>query len=312
MNFPSAPIQEIKDELLAKQQVRLFVKREDLIHPTIKGNKWYKLKYNLEEAKKQGLNKLLTFGGAFSNHIYATASAGNLFGFQTIGIIRGEAHLPLNPILSHARDYGMELHYLDRTAYRQKTEERFINQLKKEFGDFYLIPEGGTNALAVKGTAEILENIDFSYQYVCCACGTGGTMAGLVRFASEKNDSIAEKNIEVLGFSVLKGVFLEKEVKKLLIEVYKNQTLPTVEDFNGDDYNTKWSIAHDYHFGGYAKTTSELLDFVSSFNQKYQIPIEPIYTGKLFYGIFDKVQKGYFARNSVILAIHSGGVYGEG
>ncbi len=295
MEFQNAAIQELSADFLAAHHVRLFVKREDQIHPLIKGNKWYKLKYNIQEAQNQGSTKLLTFGGAFSNHIYASASAGKIFGLYTIGIIRGEQTLPLNPILSHALNCGMQINYLDRATYRYKTDLSFIQSLRAQFGDFYLIPEGGTNDLAVKGTAEILQNIDTAYDYVCCACGTGGTLAGLV--VSE--NSILQKT-QILGFSVLKGSFLTAEVEKLLQSAETRATIL---------HKKTWSISEAYHFGGYAKTTPTLLDFVSHFNQQYQIPVEPIYTGKLFYGIFDLVKKGYFPPNSRILAIHSGGVY---
>lgn len=291
MDFQDAHIEEISDGFLTLHQVRLFVKREDLIHPFIKGNKWYKLKYNLKQAQKQGSTKLLTFGGAFSNHIYATASAGKIFGFETIGIIRGEETLPLNPILSHAINCGMKLHYLDRTTYRQKAEPAFISSLKERFGDFYLIPEGGTNEFAIRGTAEILQNITTTYDYVGCACGTGGTFAGLL---VSKNPQLA--NTQFIGFSVLKGNFLTAEVEKLIA---MQPNLPT----------RKWHINNEYHFGGYAKTTPELNDFVRDFNTKYPIPIEPIYTGKLFYGVFDLIKKKYFPPNSSILLIHSGGIY---
>jgi len=295
MDFQNAPTQEINANFLALHQVRLFVKREDLIHPFIKGNKWYKLKYNLKEAQNQGSTKLLTFGGAFSNHIYASASAGKIFGFETIGIIRGEENLPLNPILSHATHCGMKLHYIDRTTYRQKTEIAFIQSLKNKFEDFYLIPEGGTNEIAIKGTAEILQNIDTAYDYVCCACGTGGTMAGLV---VGENPNL--KETQIIGFAVLKGGFLTTEVEKL-VQIAMKDTINFIQK--------KWLINDNYHFGGYAKTTPILLDFVSDFNEKYAIPIEPIYTGKLFYGIFDLIKKGYFPPNSSILVVHSGGVY---
>ncbi|GAB4109439.1 MAG: pyridoxal-phosphate dependent enzyme [Thermoflexibacter sp.] len=292
--FTPAPIQEIKDELLEKHQVRLLVKREDLIHPLIKGNKWYKLKYNLENARKQGFTKILTFGGAFSNHIYATASAGYLLGFQSIGIIRGEEHLPLNPVLSHAVSCGMEISYLDRATYRKKNEVQIINYLKEKFGDFYLVPEGGTTPLAVKGTKEILQNVDVEYNYVCCACGTGGTLAGLVAGASD--------DVQKIGFAVLKGEFLQKDIENLLQEAINQQLILDKPYLN-------WYINNDYHFGGYAKVTTVLQDFVQDFSQKCLIPIEPIYTGKLFYGILDLISKGFFQKDSIILAIHSGGVY---
>jgi 1-aminocyclopropane-1-carboxylate deaminase len=294
MHFSQAPVQEIYDPLLVAKQVRLSVKREDLLHPLIKGNKWYKLKYNLEEAKKQNKNQLLTFGGAYSNHIYATASAGKLFGFQTIGVVRGEETTPLNPILVHARDCGMLLPYLDRATYRLKNTEKVIEELKAQFGDFYLIPEGGTNEQAVRGTAEILNGLTEKYDYVCCACGTGGTLAGLATSTQAK----------VIGFAVLKGNFLTGEVKNLLEKVVKTQILEGLNTIP-----THWEINNDYHFGGYAKVSPTLLEFTNTFYQKYQIPVEPIYTGKLFYGIFDLIKKDYFAPHSHLLAIHSGGVY---
>ncbi|MCU0391459.1 MAG: pyridoxal-phosphate dependent enzyme [Thermoflexibacter sp.] len=289
-----APIQELKDEMLEKHQVKLLVKREDLIHSHIKGNKWYKLKYNIAQAKIEGLNCLLTFGGAFSNHIYATASAGKLCGLETIGIIRGEPHLPLNPILAHAQACGMTLSYLDRATYRQKSESEVIQQLRAQFGDFYLIPEGGTNTLAIKGTKEIVENIEEKYDYLCCACGTGGTLAGLIVGAPEK--------VQKIGFSVLKGDFLEKEIEKRLHQAYEQGIITQNSYLN-------WHINHNYHFGGYAKTHLELNNFIVNFSKKFDIPIEPIYTGKLFYGIFDLIKQGYFHAPSTILVIHSGGVY---
>lgn len=295
MHFQSVPIQEIKNGLLLEKQVSLWVKREDLLHPLIKGNKWYKLKYNLEEAKKQRFTRLLTFGGAFSNHIYATASAGKLFGFETIGVIRGEETLPLNPVLTHARACGMQLHYLDRSTYRQKNEVVMIQMLKAQFGEFYLIPEGGTNELAVKGTFEMLQDIDNQlYDYVACACGTGGTLAGL---------ALAQK-ANVIGFAVLKGDFLTNDVKRLLENVKAKGIVENLQAIP-----SYWTINTDYHFGGYAKTTPELLNFVRNFNHQTQILIEPIYTGKLFYGLFDLIKKDYFPPHTRILAIHSGGVY---
>ena len=294
LSFDKTPIQEIEDPILVEKQIRLSIKREDLLHPFIKGNKWYKLKYNIEEAEKQKKKQILTFGGAYSNHIYATASAGQALGLQTIGIIRGEEVLPLNPILAHAESCGMKLFYLDRANYRLKHTEVIIKKLEGEFGDFYLIPEGGTNEYAVRGASEILKEIGEGYDYVCCACGTGGTLAGL----------IASTKIHVIGFSVLKGSFLTMEVNYLLEKVIEKKLLT---DFFS--LPTHWEINEQYHFGGYAKATEELLTFVSDFNQKYQIPIEPVYTGKLFYGIFDLIKKNHFAPHTHILAIHSGGVY---
>jgi 1-aminocyclopropane-1-carboxylate deaminase len=297
----SIPLQEIHNEQLVKHQVRLWIKREDLIHPYISGNKWRKLKYNLLEAKKLQKNTLLTFGGAFSNHLYAVAAAGKEFDFQTIGIVRGEEHLPLNETLDFAVKCGMNLHYVDRTTYRNKTNNLFIEDLQKKFGDFYLIPEGGSNVFAVKGCAEILEDLGgIDYDYICCACGTGGTFAGIVSSLPESKTAIA--------FAVLKGAdFLYNDINQLIIS-YKNTFLSS-QNSEFDLVNSKkCSIQLDYHFGGYAKHTKELLEFIDNFEKQTLIPLEYIYTGKMMYGIFDLIEKGFFPKNAKIIAIHTGGL----
>jgi len=281
------PIRRIEDPLILDSGVKLFVKREDLNHPQMSGNKWHKLKYNLLAAKKERYETLLTFGGAFSNHIYATAAAGKLFGFNTIGIIRGEEHLPLNPTLSFAKRMGMEIHYIDRRTYRTKNDPHFIKSLYEKFGKFYLVPEGGTNSLAVKGVSEIIESLDTSFDYVCCACGTGGTLAGLITGLNGR--------AYALGFSVLKGGdFLIPQVKKLI----------------GRDKIKNWNIKLDYHLGGYAKINRQLVEFTDRFQQVNKILVEPIYTGKMLFGIYDLIQKGFFNRGETIISIHTGGLQG--
>ena len=287
---PITPITEIFDPIFTENKIKLFIKREDLTDKFISGNKWYKLKYNLIEAEKLGYKTLLTFGGAFSNHIYATAFAGKKFGFNTIGIIRGEEHLPLNPTLKSAKENGMLLEYLDRKSYRNKYDKDLINKLKNQYGDFYLIPEGGTNELAVKGCTEIIDSIDMNFDFICTPCGTGGTLAGLILGLNSKSYA--------LGFSVLKGGdFLYDNVINLLKFYHK-------EELNN------WQINLDYHFGGYAKINSELIAFCNEFKSKYNIPVEPIYTGKMFFGIFDLIKQNFFPQNTKILAIHSGGLQG--
>lgn len=284
------PFHEIIDPELAPYNIKLLLKREDLIHPTISGNKWRKLKYNLLEAKAQGHNTLLSFGGAYSNHIHALAAAGKENGFKTIGIIRGEAHEELNYTLRFAQDKGMDLHYISRSAYRVKNQPVFLNTLEKQFGNFYLIPEGGTNLLAVKGCAEIIEEINIPYHYVCTPSGTGGTLAGLVA------GSAGEK--EILGFSALKGGgFLEKEVRDL------------VHGFTQMDYQN-WQLITSYHFGGYAKISPQLVDFINSFEVKHQVKLDPVYTGKMMFGIYEMVKAGFFPAGSIIVALHTGGVQG--
>ncbi len=274
-----------------KRKIRLFMKREDLIHPIISGNKWRKLKYNILKAQEEKQDTLLTFGGSHSNHIAAVAGAGQKYGFKTIGIIRGERIEPLNPTLTYASEQGMQLHFVSRAIYREKKSKAFLQSLVERYEKFYLIPEGGSNRLAVKGCAEIIAdlytNIDFPIQYICSSVGTGGTLAGLI--------TGCKKGEKILGFSALKGGFLKEEVGQLLE--------------NNISYND-WELIEDYHFGGYAKFTTTLIDFINNFKKQFNIPLDPIYTGKLCYGIFDLIEKEYFKNGANIIAIHTGGLQG--
>ena len=286
----NTPLEKVNDPLLSERKISLFIKREDLNHPHMSGNKWHKLKYNLQKTINKGKNTLLTFGGAYSNHIYAVAAAGKIFNFRTIGIIRGEEHLPLNPTLSFAVENGMKIYYLDRKSYRKKESSEIIKQLQEKFGDFYLLPEGGTNELAVKGCSEIISKIDIDFDYICCPCGTGGTLAGLI--------SGLNGNKFALGFAVLKGAsFLKDNVNSLL----KNFTYSSF---------LNWDVNLDYHFGGYSRTNSILLDFVNRFSSITKILVEPIYTGKMLFGIYDLAEKGCFEEGSQIIAVHTGGLQG--
>jgi 1-aminocyclopropane-1-carboxylate deaminase len=270
---------------------KIFIKREDLIHPALSGNKWYKLKYNLIRARSEGYNTLLTFGGAYSNHIYSTASAGELFGFKTIGIIRGEEHIPLNPTLRYAADMGMEIHYISRESYRDRKSEALLNKLKEKFGNVYILPEGGTNSLAVKGTAEVVESIDIQFDYICVPCGTGGTLAGIITGLKNRKE-------KAIGFSALKGGgFLYDEVRGLLSEQRIDRT-------------KEWKIELDYHFGGYARISKELITFINEFERINGIPLDPIYTGKMMFGIADMCLKGEFEDDSTVIAVHTGGLQG--
>lgn len=283
-------LQQIQETFLKENQINLYLKREDLIHPIVSGNKWRKLKYNLIEAKTLGYSKILTFGGAYSNHIHAMAAAAKETGFEAIGIIRGEETLPLNDTLQFAVNHGMTLKYVDRSEYRQKDEPLFLEQLKATFGDFYLIPEGGSNAMAVKGCAEISKDIEISYDIICSSVGTGGTLAGLI--TSHVRDT------QIIGFSALKGQdFLEKDVQKLLSN---SQT----------KNNERWEINYEYHFGGYAKIKPELLEFIRSFYQQNGVVLDPIYTGKMMYGLYDMISKGVFPKKTTIVALHTGGLQG--
>ena len=280
------PNQHIVLPLLREKGVELFVKREDTIHPLISGNKYRKLKYNLLEAKAQGQHTLLTFGGAYSNHIAATAYAGHKHGFRTIGVIRGEeleTQWQDNPTLRLAHEHGMQFHFVSRSDYRRKNESAFLETLKKQFGNVYLLPEGGTNDLAVKGCMEILTEADANFDYVCGSVGTGGTLAGLIN-ASQPHQT-------VLGFPALKGDFLTEEIRTFA-------------------QNNRWRLVTDYHFGGYAKVDQQLIVFINRFKQQTGIPLDPIYTGKMLFGIFDLIKKDFFPSGSQILAIHTGGLQG--
>ena len=273
--------------LIDQPDIHLDLKRLDLIHPHISGNKFYKLKYNLQHAKQLGLDTLITFGGAFSNHIAATAYAAHYFGFQSIGIIRGEelADQPLNHTLSTASQFGMQLEFINRQDYRNKEQPDFLAELQSRFPNAYIIPEGGTNSLAIQGCKEILSEQDRqNYDVICCAVGTGGTITGLIE-SSHFNQNI-------LGFSALKGDFLTHDVAHLTAK-------------------NNWKIIDEYCCGGYAKTSAQLIEFIQLFEKQYQIPLEPIYTGKMLFGIFDLIEKAYFPPHTRILAIHSGGLQGR-
>ena len=266
--------------------ISLVIKREDLIHPFVSGNKFRKLKYNLLQAKAENQSTLLTFGGAYSNHIAAVAYAGKENGFQTIGIIRGDElgdKIESNPTLKFAQECGMQFEFVSRETYRLKTEATFLEQLQQQYGAFYLIPEGGTNTFAIQGCEEILTPDDASFDYVACAIGTGGTISGLI------NSVLPHQ--KVLGFPALKGDFLQDEIRNFVRQ-------------------DNWELITDYHFGGYGKVTNDLIDWINRFYAQTQIPLDPVYTGKMVFGIVDLIAKNYFPENAKILLIHTGGLQG--
>jgi len=268
------------------KRVTLALKREDAIHKFISGNKYRKLKYNIIAAKQGEHDTLLTFGGAYSNHIAAVAAAGHEFGFKTIGIIRGEEFADKymnNPTLSYAKSQGMQFKFFKRSDYKNKSTSKMLISLENEFGRFYLLPEGGTNLLAVKGAGEILTETDNHYDYICCPVGTGGTIAGLI--------AASKSHQKILGFSALKGDFLTKEISKFVTK-------------------SNWELISSYHFGGYAKINEKLISFINQFKDTFNVPLDPIYTGKMMFGICDMISKGYFPKNSKILIIHTGGLQG--
>jgi 1-aminocyclopropane-1-carboxylate deaminase len=291
LKYNETPAIEINHPMMKEKGIQLLVKREDLNHPMISGNKLWKLKYNLKAASEQGFDTLLTFGGAFSNHIFASAAACYEVGLNSIGIIRGEEHLPLNPTLSFAKNAGMHLFYVTRSTYRAKNENSFVRELEKQFGKFFLVPEGGTNNLGIKGAEEFVSKISNTlYDVVCVPVGTGGTITGMIAGLNGKK--------KIIGVPVLKtGEFLKVEIIDLLRDYCNNQ-------FNN------WTLITDYHHGGYAKTTAELQEFILMMKHQYNLPLDPVYTGKLLYAIFEEVKNGSFARGTTVLAIHTGGLQG--
>ncbi len=280
----------IIDPFLKEHQIELYIKREDLVFPELSGNKFRKLKYNLIEAQRLNKKTLLTFGGAFSNHIHATAAAGKKFGFKTIGIIRGEELaknkeqlFAKNRTLRDAKNNGMHFHFIDRQTYRNKEQPEFLDSLKNLFGDFYLIPEGGTNEIAIKGCQQILNTVDFDYDFICTAVGTGGTISGIINSSTDKQ--------KIIGFPALKENYLHDEIKKYSIR-------------------DNWELVRDYHFGKYAKVTPDLVLFINNFYKQHKIPLDPIYTGKMIYGIYEEIKAKRFPKKCRILAIHTGGLQG--
>ena len=266
------------------QPVQLTIKRLDLIHPQISGNKFFKLKYNLLAAQQQGFSQVLTFGGAFSNHIAATAFAAQHFGFQSIGMIRGEelASQPFNPTLQTAHDLGMQLNFFSRTKYRLRHQAEYLQQLQQQHPQAFIIPEGGSNALAIQGTQEILSPDDLeNYDVICCAVGTGGTLAGIIESSSEQQ--------HVLGFSALKGDFLKHDIQQWTDK-------------------SNWSLTDAYCCGGYAKITPKLLHFMQQFEQQHHIPLEQVYTAKMMMGLLDLIRHHHFPAHTRILVIHTGGL----
>lgn len=269
------------------QDVSVTIKRLDLVHPQISGNKFFKLKYNFLEAQRLGFKKVLTFGGAYSNHIAATAFAAYLCGFESLAIIRGEelAQRPLNSTLMTAQKLGMQLEFINREDYRQKNSVAFLEQLQIRSPEHYVIPEGGTNALAIEGCKEILTPADLThFDLICCAVGTGGTLTGLIEASAEHQ--------QILGFSALKGDFLTQDIQQ---------------------WTTKrnWRLTDEFCQGGYAKTTAELMHFIQQFEAQHQITLEQVYTGKMLLGIEKMLQRGDIAKDQRILIIHTGGLQGK-
>jgi 1-aminocyclopropane-1-carboxylate deaminase len=296
-----SPLQRVEDERLARHGVVLSLKRDDLIHPQIIGNKWRKLLPNLRAAADAEQHTLLTFGGAYSNHLRATATAGRLLDFATIGMVRGQelAGRPLNDSLARAAADGMRLHFVDRATYRRKAEPDAIAELARRFGRFHLIPEGGSNALAARGCAALGEELRGHADVVAVACGTGGTLAGLAAGLAAGQDAEQDAGLNTdgpraIGFPALRGgAFLEGEIERLQQAAFSGR-------------RGRWRLETRFHFGGYGRTTPELTAFAADLARRHGIAPDPVYVAKMLYGVYALVEEGAFAPGTRIAAVVTG------
>lgn len=281
-------------QVFSDRGLRLWVKRDDLLHPHVSGNKWRKLKHNLLEAHRLGCTRLITFGGAFSNHLAAVAAAGQEFGFSTLGIVSSEASSAGNTTLSFAQSCGMELVFTSRASMRGKSESQLLSELSINPAGACVLPQGGSNCLALPGCAELVaETVSqlggHAPDYFITACGTGATLAGIATGLTAK--------AKALGIAALKGGFLQKEVEKLLAAC-------------GEETSANWQVLDGFHHGGYAKWTPELIGFINDFNRKTGIPLDPIYTGKAFFAAAKLAETGFFPEGAQIVLVHTGGLQG--
>lgn len=285
--FKPSILTKIDDPLLDQYQVKLWIKRDDLLHPIISGNKWRKLKYTLDHALSEGADTLISMGGAYSNHLHALAYVGKALGLKTIGLVRGEQPETLTPTLSDLQNWGMVLKFVSRFDYRLLRQYKGCYDLPGLKPRQYWLPEGGAQALALKGVAELVNEIDIAYDILCVPCGTGATLAGIIDMVPDQ--------VSVMGFAALKNAeFLQTDVESLLPRPCSN-----------------WQINMDYHFGGFAKTSAELMTFMADFEFKTGIPLEPVYTGKMIYAIYNLITKHTFKPGQRIIAVHTGGLQGK-
>ena len=297
MPNPLSNIEKIEHPLFAKKKVEVYVKRDDLLHEVISGNKWRKLKYNLETLNNDGANGALTFGGSYSNHIHAFAYACYLHNIPCVGVIRGEANYAENFTLRWAAHWGMRLHFVDRKTYRRRFEVSYIEELNGLFPDFSIIPEGGSNTLAIPGVAEVIKELNqqINFDTLMTPVGSGGTLAGLISGDSTPNC----KPHKILGIAVLKQAeYLNKEIHNLLP--------PHAHSHNN------WQLLTNFHRGGYGKFSSIDAQRIIEFNQITGIIFEPVYSGKMILALLDLLEDGYFTANERIVLLHTGGLQGLG
>ncbi len=296
-----SPLQPLESPLLDQAGVALFLKRDDLIHPLLSGNKWRKLQFNLEKARALDADTLLTFGGAYSNHLYAVAAAGILTGLNTVGLVRGhELRESSSPTLQFCHQAGMQLHFISREEYRQQENGAVFRHLTTRYPRHYWLPEGGSNFLALQGVGELVTEtvtqLGYAPDAYCVPAGTGGTAAGILATGAD-----------AIVFPVLKGGdFLANDIRHLL-----NQLPGAGPPGAGLPGIGQPDLQTAYHFGGYGRYTAELLDFIRDFENRWDIRIEQVYSGKMLFGLFDLIKRGYFAKGTTLVAVHTGGLQGR-
>jgi 1-aminocyclopropane-1-carboxylate deaminase len=304
-NVIKVPMQRLQWDLATQKGIEIIVRRDDLIEGSLSGNKFYKLFYNLQEALKQGHQQILSYGGAYSNHIHALAAAGHEYGFSTIGVIRGERPARLSATLEDAERWGMRLHFLSRERYRQSTNE--VNaELQKNYGDFYSIPEGGANDLGVQGTKvlgwALAQQLKQGHTDICVACGTGSTLAGISAGLAAAS-VLPSVSARVVGFSVLKGAGdLGASVVERVVEQHKALGIST----------NNWCLLSGYHAGGYAKKLpASISQFYNAFEQEHTLLLDPVYTLKMFWGVAQLLAQHYWPSGTQLILIHTGGLQGR-
>lgn len=300
------PLQSLRWDFAKQKDVEVLVRRDDLIDAHLSGNKFYKLFYNLHAAKENGYTQLLSFGGAYSNHIYALAAAANIYGFKAIGVIRGERPKQLSPTLKDAEAWGMKLHFVSRTAYRERSSLELSEDLKKHYGDFFEIPEGGANSYGIKGTkvlgSAIYQQVKSDYTSVCLACGTASTLAGIAAGLNERADANCQSGT-VLGFSVLKESGGGEG--SLGHQIIRHQQAINKETPN-------WCLISGFHGGGYGKKLpAEMLRFMLEFERESNLQLDPVYTVKMCWGVKQLLAQNYWPRGSRLILVHTGGLQGR-
>ncbi|MCB0478372.1 MAG: pyridoxal-phosphate dependent enzyme [Crocinitomicaceae bacterium] len=293
LNLPEIQIDQLQDPLFAEKDVEVYLQREDLIHPIISGNKWRKLRYNIEKAQQLGKSSILTFGGAHSNHLIATAEACSLAGLKSIGIVRGDEME--TETLSNCRKRGMELHFVSREEYSMHDSKEYLNHYYEQFDYPYIIPQGGDNYYGTLGCTEILKASHLNPDIIFVGSGTGNTAAGLLISLKE--------NQHLFSVPALKGDFMHEEIQKSVMNFFQNEEVT-------EEYLNQLSVLSDYHFGGFAKSSEILVEFINQFYHLHQIQLDPIYTGKMMYALYDQLRQNQIPEGSKILAIHTGGLQG--